>query len=827
MDPDRLLVVKRARKRSWVGVDEQKPHAYLREAMVSGLMDRICNPDHVGDESVDLRPIHIPPDRMAAVTDAVGTWAFSAHEYSEDELVQAAAVIFRHALTLPDLEPWRIAPEDLQRFVRVTRTAYNTFVPYHNFRHVVDVLQAVFYFLLQLGALPPYPAHPHAPPPPHPATSGARPRPVSPVASLLRPFEALTLLITAIGHDVGHPGVNNAFLVNLKAPLAQLYNDRSVLESFHCAAFSQILRRYWPAAFHAPEMRRLLIHAILATDMGLHFDYMAKLGRLQEKLHASPAAIDGWDARAREEYRVVTCSLLIKCADISNVARTYDVAARWATILTDEFARQASMEVDLGIPTALFAPPVRDSVVELGKSQLGFMNLFARPLFLGVADVLPAMRFAVDHIDANKATWERTLAIERDRVRFLHSPAPAPAPATTNGVVAGVPALAHRPSRTLRSSDAGPAGASSTAPARPRTMPSGSSSSSAAPPPLPPAATTTTAAVPQPPQQPRPRRSAKRLFIPRDFHFSELGLWTPARFVNTRARTSTAPSAAAAAAATTVAVPVPVLVPDPVRPPASTSTSASASISTTTTTSASASAAPSATQSTAPSPAAAAAATPHAVSHGECRSEDGGQRTAKVRIYYCTRCKWMLRAAYYAQELLSTFDAVLAEVALVPEPEKAGMFLVEVEVEMAVEMEVEVVVDDDDDDDDDDQSSSTPVAVAADPSAITTTRKEPDEPGEGEEEDDDVLVVAVEDRGGRRANGNGHGHGHGHGKANGNAKGNGSGTGRGGGSIIRRVVWDRQAGADNGFPEVKELKRRVRDLIEPNRALGHIDRVGR
>ncbi|MGK7577986.1 hypothetical protein ACSRCD_23080, partial [Salmonella enterica] len=71
----------------------------------------------------------------------------------------------------------------------------------------------------------------------------------SPIASLLSPFDTLTLLISAIGHDVGHPGVNNFFLVKLNAPLAQLYNDNSVLEAFHCAAFSQILRRHWPAAF--------------------------------------------------------------------------------------------------------------------------------------------------------------------------------------------------------------------------------------------------------------------------------------------------------------------------------------------------------------------------------------------------------------------------------------------------------------------------------------------------------------------------------------------------------------------------------------------------
>ncbi|PYH50055.1 SelT/SelW/SelH family protein [Aspergillus saccharolyticus JOP 1030-1] len=38
----------------------------------------------------------------------------------------------------------------------------------------------------------------------------------------------------------------------------------------------------------------------------------------------------------------------------------------------------------------------------------------------------------------------------------------------------------------------------------------------------------------------------------------------------------------------------------------------------------------------------------------------------RLTIHYCTQCKWMLRAAYFAQELLSTFSTQLGEVALVP-----------------------------------------------------------------------------------------------------------------------------------------------------------------
>lgn len=38
----------------------------------------------------------------------------------------------------------------------------------------------------------------------------------------------------------------------------------------------------------------------------------------------------------------------------------------------------------------------------------------------------------------------------------------------------------------------------------------------------------------------------------------------------------------------------------------------------------------------------------------------------RVAIEYCTQCRWLLRAGWMAQELLSTFGTELGEVALVP-----------------------------------------------------------------------------------------------------------------------------------------------------------------
>ncbi|KAL1899471.1 3',5'-cyclic-nucleotide phosphodiesterase [Sporothrix stenoceras] len=405
-DQQALLELRRGRKRSWVGIADNRPFAYLRETMVASLMRRICQMEEGDELPVDAVRISVTPRRKQVVASSIGNWHFSAHDYDDDELVEASALMFKHALSMPELAEWRIPTDQLVCFLIACRAAYNSFVPYHNFRHVVDVLQATFNFLVNIGALPPYPSS-HA----SPANSTTfQSKQKSPMASLIHPFEALTLLITAIGHDVGHPGVNNGFLIVLNTPLAQLYNDRSVLESFHCAAYSQILRRYWPAAFNDSKMRNLMTSSILATDMGLHFDYMKKLGNTQDKL-AESNTTDGWNGRMFEDQTALACALLIKCADISNVARRHDAALQWMHILSDEFSRQAFMENQLAIKSSLVAPPKKDNV-SLFRAQLGFMNMFAIPLFQGIASIMPAMQYCVDELEINKAIFERAIAEE-------------------------------------------------------------------------------------------------------------------------------------------------------------------------------------------------------------------------------------------------------------------------------------------------------------------------------------------------------------------------------------------------------------------------------
>ncbi|KAI7856612.1 selT/selW/selH seleno protein domain-containing protein [Circinella umbellata] len=41
-------------------------------------------------------------------------------------------------------------------------------------------------------------------------------------------------------------------------------------------------------------------------------------------------------------------------------------------------------------------------------------------------------------------------------------------------------------------------------------------------------------------------------------------------------------------------------------------------------------------------------------------------KSPRVSIEYCTKCRWMLRAAWLGQELLTTFDTMIGELAIIP-----------------------------------------------------------------------------------------------------------------------------------------------------------------
>ncbi|KAI1321636.1 3',5'-cyclic-nucleotide phosphodiesterase [Mortierella claussenii] len=372
------------------------------------------------------------------------SWDFHPHDLCEDDLMRCVVIVIQEVMKLDGLGDLNIPEHLLHRFVIGLRDSYHRSNPYHNFAHAVDVLQATFYFLCKMGKLPETghgfpplplangsnrvtqePESPESPatiPTENASTEEPSPSPLL-IQDYLRPEDIFALVVASIGHDVGHPGVNNMFLVNAHTPLAQVYNDRSVLESFHSMALFQVMKKHGFECFDVDsqnrkfmEFRKMVVSTILATDMGLHFDYVGKIKEQTERLRLqnlpggrvpkpNQASID-------EQERLVLCGTLIKCADISNASRPFHVAERWSTVLLQEMCNQADIEKEMAVCSGSQSVPAgstkslaNDRGMQI-DSQLGFIHGFAMPLFSSVKDLIPEMGYCVDFLKINHSIWQ-------------------------------------------------------------------------------------------------------------------------------------------------------------------------------------------------------------------------------------------------------------------------------------------------------------------------------------------------------------------------------------------------------------------------------------
>ena len=137
-------------------------------------------------------------------------------------------------------------------------------------------------------------------------------------------IEIMSFILAAACHDVDHPGVNNIFLVESRNELAFRYNDVSVLENHHVATAFKILNaengKYnFLESVEADEfkrIRKLIIGAILATDMSHHFN---KLSVFKGKIVS-----DDFDAKL-EENKKICSEFIFHLADISNSTKSFDL----------------------------------------------------------------------------------------------------------------------------------------------------------------------------------------------------------------------------------------------------------------------------------------------------------------------------------------------------------------------------------------------------------------------------------------------------------------------------------------------------------------------
>ncbi|CAI5758917.1 unnamed protein product [Candida verbasci] len=336
------------------------------------------------------------------LVDTVWNWAFPAHELNNDDLIYCAYIIINHALksikkeSVEEYKEIEIIDNELLCLIFMVRNSYKNGNPFHNFRHAVDVLQANFYFLIKLGCIS---------------------KEYTDSNAYLNNIQVLGLLIATLGHDVGHPGTTNAFMIANNSPISLIYNDRSVLESFHTTIFiNRILKICWPKLLTKKidndsliTIKDLIISSILATDMGEHFEYIHKLENF-----STNESIKNHDNRIK-----LICALLIKCADISNVTRPLRISSQWAMVLSrefeevnmlDKYLNMENYEIDIEKDLVYDAIPFDlDQILKiqplLYKSQIFFINTFAENLFKNIVNIFPQLEFTSEIIQENKKFW--------------------------------------------------------------------------------------------------------------------------------------------------------------------------------------------------------------------------------------------------------------------------------------------------------------------------------------------------------------------------------------------------------------------------------------
>lgn len=107
----------------------------------------------------------------------------------------------------------------MNRLLFAIRAIYHAPNPYHNYIHAIDVLQATYTFMMDIGILPPWSYLLDSNSSRPVWTRSTEDKTERGVGSrrareVMRPQDVLGLMIAAMGHDVGHPGLSNAFMVS-------------------------------------------------------------------------------------------------------------------------------------------------------------------------------------------------------------------------------------------------------------------------------------------------------------------------------------------------------------------------------------------------------------------------------------------------------------------------------------------------------------------------------------------------------------------------------------------------------------------------------------
>lgn len=374
------------------GQRQQQEDAAARQARdecVSVLKRRSCSRSlDLKAQSVIIKELQkMDPDLGRALkSDDFNALDLTSHQ----KVFLAAHVLFNQEASCDYVQA--LVPEKvLLAFVEAVEKDYPP-NPFHNFAHGLDVLYTVARHLRTAEA-----------------------------HRFLSEPTLFWIMVAAIGHDLGHGGVNNAFLIETMDPLALTYNDLSPLENLHCARLFKILSLQQANLFSEMdketfrETRRGIINAILHTDFAKHNEMVKELNLLFE-MNSEVFAL-GDDPEVDEllqKHEGSMANALLHLADIGNPLKPWNLATRFAALCLEEFFAQGDKEKELGIPVQALNDREK---VNRPNSQLGFIEFLLLPFLEGVVRICPQLDSLAVQCGDNMQNWERLWISEAERTR--------------------------------------------------------------------------------------------------------------------------------------------------------------------------------------------------------------------------------------------------------------------------------------------------------------------------------------------------------------------------------------------------------------------------